>query len=152
AWNNQTGCATGISRLVPTTMPLAFGFRGTAFLCPNTGTGVCFPDQEHIAADRMNTATGGGDQLYSVWRGFRPPGMVPNCNFRSGFITPSIVCSTDGGTTWSSRLAIEAESAGDRPRVTVAPNGRVFVVYRYGANSIKVKRYNSCNNKVCLAN
>src|SRR5512132_2960619 len=43
-----------------------FGFRGNAVYCNDSGT-ICFPDQEHIAADRFNSSAGGGDQVYSVW-------------------------------------------------------------------------------------
>ena len=107
-----------------------FTARTNAFTCPPPGPGGCpanFPDQEHIAADRFNAATvGGGDQVYSVWRPLNG--------------TYGMVCSNDGGQNWTAAIF----PTGDLPRITVAPDGFVFVVYQNG-NDIEITRYSSCS-------
>ncbi len=131
------GCSTGIS--ASTDNGVTFPFRNHAVVCPNTGS-VCFPDQPHITADRFNAAPG-GDQIYSVWRNFTPTGSVSSCSFGSGYVTPSIVCSANGGTTWTTPTAI---GAGDFPRITVGSDGFVYVAYRSGANGM-INKYSSCS-------
>jgi hypothetical protein len=139
AWsNNGTGTfyeatinnsSTAIN--VSTNNGQTFTFRANAFTC---GTGQCgftggqIPDQEHIAADRNSPAA--GDRVYSV--------------FRNGFATPSwgIVCSLDGGNTWSTA---NVGTAGDFPRVNVGPDGRVYVAYVNG-NNLMVDRFPACAN------
>jgi hypothetical protein len=119
------GSSTGIN--VSTNNGQSFTFRANAFTCPATGPNQCgaaFPDQEHIAADRFNAAPG-GDQVYSVWRHL-------NGNY-------GIVCSTDGGQNWSAA----AFTSGDLPRITVGPDGSVYVVYQSG-NNVMLNRYSSC--------
>ncbi|MBI4518128.1 MAG: hypothetical protein HY699_20185 [Deltaproteobacteria bacterium] len=137
-----TGCSTGISSATPPALG-AFAFLNHAVLCPQSGAGLCFPDQEHIAADSQNAAAGGGDRVYSVWRNFTPAGPPPaTCGgIGSGFVTPSIVCSSNGGAAWTAPAAI---AAGDFPRTAVAPNGTVYVVYASGTN-IMVNRYSACD-------
>jgi hypothetical protein len=106
----------------------SFTFRGNAYTCNTAGDpgcGATFPDQEHIAADRVNT-TGTGDQVYSAWRHL-------DGNW-------GIVCSVDGGTTWSTNGFF---TGGDFPRVTAGQDGNVYVVYRSGGN-IMLRRFNSC--------
>ncbi|MBM3776164.1 MAG: hypothetical protein FJW37_13535, partial [Acidobacteria bacterium] len=66
---NVTGCTNAVSR--STNNGANFNLQGYSARCPQTGTGICFPDQEHIAADTVNQA-GGNDQLYAVWRNFAP--------------------------------------------------------------------------------
>ena len=110
-----------------------FSFRSNAVVCPSTTTNICWiPDQEHIAADRTNFSGAGKDQVYLVWR-----------NFSSVGLTPRIVCSNDGASTWSTPALINA--AGDLPRINVGGDGFVYVVYRSGAN-IMVNKYSSCSN------
>jgi hypothetical protein len=150
-----TGCSTGIH--TSTDNGQSFGFRGHAFVSPVTGLGVSFPDQEHIAADRVNPSSGGGDQVYSVWRDFAEttPGPTPNnccslshsmCPAMStsnlGGATPRIVCSTDGATTFGAAVAV---GSGDFARVTVGPDGSVYVVYRSGDN-IMLNKFSSCDS------
>lgn len=133
------GCTTGVSR--STDGGQTFPFRGHAFVCPFSPPGLCFPDQEHIAADRFNAAPG-GDQVYSVWRHFVPAGAPANCqSIGSGFPTASIVCSSDGGSTWSARTVVDA--AGDFPRVSTGSDGFVYVTYRSGGN-VRLNKFSSC--------
>jgi hypothetical protein len=140
AANNVQGCSTGIS--VSTDNGQTFQFRNHAVLCPQTGANICFPDQEHIAADSINTASGGGDQVYSVWRNFIPAGAAANCGaIGSGFVTQMLVCSQNGGNNWTAPLVA---GTGDFPRITVGPNGSVFVVYRSG-NNLMLNRFSSCS-------
>src|SRR5262249_27956589 len=66
------GCATGIARSMNNGLPtMTFQFVANAIMCPFMPPNQCFPDQEHIAADRVN-AGAGGDRVYSVWRNFGP--------------------------------------------------------------------------------
>jgi hypothetical protein len=135
-----SGCSTSIA--ASTDNGATFPFRAHAVLCPQTGAGICFPDQEHIAADRVNAAPGGGDQVYSVWRNFLPSGTPPNCSsIRSGFPTASIVCSQDNGINWTPPAVVAA--AGDFPRVAIGASGAVYVVYRQGGN-LMLNRFSSC--------
>lgn len=129
------GCATGIDR--STNNGQTFTFRNNAVVCPTTGNpGACFPDQEHIAADRFNAANvfnaaaGTGDLLYSVWRNF--PGPVA-----------MLVCSSDGGLTWPTTRTLPA-AGGDFPRITVGQDGFVYVVYISG-NTIVLNKFNPCS-------
>jgi hypothetical protein len=133
-----TGCSDSVAR--STDFGNTFPFLAHAVLCPSTGAGLCFPDQEHIGADRLSAGT---DQLYVVWRQFTPSGSPPNCrSITTGFVTPSIVCSANGGTVWTPPLAI---GTGDRPRVGVGRDGFVYVVYRSGL-AILVNKFSSCGS------
>ena len=109
-----------------------FKFAGNAVLCPNTTPLVCSgPDQPHIAADRFSLSFAGQDRVYLVWRNFSGLGL-----------TPRIVCSIDGGLTWPEQASIDV--AGDFPRVTVGPDGSVFVAYVSGGN-IMLRKYSACD-------
>ncbi|HEY2738080.1 MAG TPA: hypothetical protein VGK45_06710, partial [Thermoanaerobaculia bacterium] len=132
------GCSDSVSR--STDGGNTFPFLAHAVFCPFSGGSLCFPDQEHIGGDRFSAGT---DQLYVVWRQFSPSGSPPNCqSIGSGFATPSIVCSSNGGTTWTPPLAI---GTGDRPRVAVGRDGFVYVVYRSGL-AILVNKFSSCSS------
>jgi hypothetical protein len=133
-----TGCSTGITR--STDNGVTFPFVNHAVVCPSTGAGICFPDQEHIAADSTNAAVG-GDQVYSVWRNFVPAGTATSCNFGSGFVTAALVCSANNGTSWTAPTLMPGIS--DFPRVTVGPDGFVYVAYRSGGN-ITLNKFSSC--------
>jgi hypothetical protein len=134
-----TGCADSVAR--STDGGNTFPFLAHAVLCPFTGAGICFPDQEHLASDRTNAAAG-GDQVYVVWRQFTATGAPANCRaITTGFVTPSIVCSQNGGTTWTAPAAI---GAGDRPRVSVGLDGFVYVTYRSGT-SVMLNKFSSCS-------
>jgi hypothetical protein len=120
-----------------------FALRGCSAQYPQTGAGLCFPDQEHIAADAVNQAAG-NDQVYAVWRNFTPAGAAPTCrNIGSGNVTTSITCSQNGGTNWRARAAIPG--AGDYPRVAVARDGNVYVTTLSG-NNVLLNRFTSCAN------
>ena len=109
-----------------------FKFAGNAVLCPNTTPLVCSgPDQPHIAADRFSLSFAGQDRVYLVWRNFSGLGL-----------TPRIVCSIDGGLTWPEQESIDV--AGDFPRVTVGPDGSVFVAYESGHN-IMLRKFSACD-------
>jgi Abnormal spindle-like microcephaly-assoc'd, ASPM-SPD-2-Hydin len=112
-------------------------FVANAVYCNDAGP-ACFPDQEHIAADRVNAAPG-GDQIYSVWRHFGG-----TCANAAGS-TPSIVCSQNGGVNWTAVAMIAGAAGGDFPRVTVGQDGFVYVVWVAGGN-IVLQKYSSCAN------
>ena len=118
-----------------------FTVRGTAFTCgalPQCNfTGGQIPDQEHIAADRVNQVNS-QDQVYSV--------------FRNGSANPTwgITCSTDGGATWS---AGNVGITGDFPRVTVGQDGSVYVAFvdnTNNANNLRIDKFASCNTNNAL--
>jgi len=143
---NVSGCTHAVSR--STDNGANFGLQGYSARCPNTGTGICFPDQEHIAGDVRNVAPG-GDQLYAVWRNFAPTGAVLNCgSIGSGLVTPSITCSQNNGATWTATAAIPG--AGDFPRVAVGRDGTVYVVTISG-NSVLINRFTSCASGLTAA-
>lgn len=139
---SAAGCNTSIGR--STDNGQNFPFRSNAVACPGTGAGQCFPDQEHIAADRVNAAPG-GDQVYAVWRNFVPvggswPSCAQPCQVASCTLTPQIICSADGGATWPTQRSI---GTGDFPRITIGPDGSVYVVYRSGGN-VMLNKFSSC--------
>jgi HYDIN/CFA65/VesB family protein len=113
-----------------------FTFLNNSVTCPSTGANACSPDQEHIAADRVNAGTGGGDQVYVVWR-----------NFDSTDQDPAIVCSQDSGATWTA-VPINVESPGLVPRIAVGQDGFVYVIYRasFPNGNIRLNKYSSCRN------
>jgi len=138
---NVTGCTNAVSR--STDNGANFALQGYSAVCPNTGAGICFPDQEHIAADARNQSSG-NDQVYAVWRNFTPAGAAAACgNIGTGFVSPSITCSQDNGVNWTARAAING--GGDFPRVAVGRDGDVYVVTVTG-NSVLLNRYSSCAN------
>lgn len=110
-----------------------FSFVTNAVNCPTTGANACSPDQEHIAADVVNSAAA-GDQIYVVWRNFNSTGQ-----------DPGIVCSQDSGANWTAPVVVE--SPGLVPRVTVGQDGFVYVVYRasFPNGNIRVHKFSSCN-------
>jgi len=111
-----------------------FPFVTPAVACPNDTNpasiaGACFPDQEHIAADRVSTGAGGGDRVYSTWR-----------NFDATDQDPGLVCSQDSGQTWSAPIVV---GSGSFPRINVGQDGFVYVVYRSGSDYM-LNKYNPC--------
>jgi hypothetical protein len=99
------------------------------------GPGLCFADQEHIAADRFNAGGGGGDQIYSTWR-----------NFDGVDQDPGLVCSQNSAFNWTAPLDV---GPGVRPRIGVGQDGFVYVIYLNG-NNVEVRRYSSCANGLAL--
>jgi hypothetical protein len=107
----------------------SFSFVTNAVVCNNGGAGSCFPDQEHITADRL-LAGSGGDQVYSTWR-----------NFDAADQDPAIVCSQDNGSTWSGVVNV---GSGAVPRIGIGGDGFVYVVYRSGGN-VMLNKYSPCS-------
>ena len=145
AAKGATGCSTAIGRSVDNGQ--TFHFLSHAGLCPKAGVGKCFPDQAHIAADQVNAGADGADQLYSVYRTCSGLGTEKEkvCGETSTWCRgkPSIVCSKNGGEAWTQPLLIENSGSADFPRVTVASDGFVYVIYRNG-NLLKLAKYSSC--------
>ena len=104
------GCATGIAR--STDNGQSFQFLSQAVVCPNSGAGACFPDQEHIAADRVNAAPG-GDQVYSTWR-----------NFDATDQDAGLVCSQNSGQTGTWTTPFDLMGNSFAPRITVGGGAR----------------------------
>lgn len=137
---NATGCTNAVSR--STNNGATFALQGYSARCPQSGAGICFPDQEHIASDIVNQAAGMTDQVYAVWRNFTPAAPAAACNqIGSGFVTSSIACSRNNGTTWTATAAIAG--AGDFPRVAVGRDGAVYVTTING-NNVLLHRFSSC--------
>ncbi|MGH9869084.1 MAG: choice-of-anchor D domain-containing protein [Candidatus Polarisedimenticolia bacterium] len=104
--------------------------------------GECFPDQEHIAADRWNPGTApGNDQIYSTWRNFSPNGQ-----------DAALVCSADSGATWTNQTnggAAEITAVGVNevfPRITVGRDGFVYVATYDDLGMFRLYKFNSCVN------
>jgi hypothetical protein len=106
-----------------------FTFVSNAVVCNNSGAGSCFPDQEHITADRVIPGLV-GDQVYSTWR-----------NFDAADQDPAIVCSQDNGANWS---AVTNVGSGFIPRIGIGGDGFVYVVYRSGG-TIMLHKYSPCS-------
>lgn len=98
------------------------------YTCGQGGDAACaaaFPDQEHIASDRLNV-TAGGDQVYSAWRHL-------DGNW-------GIVCTQDSGANWSNNAFFRT---GDLPKPGVGPGGFVYVIYLSGGN-IMLDKFAPC--------
>lgn len=118
---------TGIAR--STDNGQTFPIIANAVVCPRTGPAACFPDQEHIAADRFNAAPA-GDQVYSTWR-----------NFDLTDQDPGLVCSQDSGVSWTAPLVVDF---GFFPRITVGQDGYVYVAYLAFPASYLLHKFSSC--------
>ena len=109
-----------------------FAWRSNAVVCKNQSSppksDECFADQEHIAADRWNAASG-GDQVYSTWR-----------NFDDTDQDPGLVCSPDSAQNWTAPITV---GSGTKPRIGVGQDGSVYVVWLQG-NNVMVQKYSSC--------
>ncbi len=132
------GCNNSVSR--SDDRGANFVLKGNSAQCPLTGTGTCFPDQEHIAADTFNAATA-GDQVYAVWRNFTVSGTT--CGSPVAAATTSISCSQDSGVNWTARAVVNG--AGDFPRVAVGRDGTVYVATISGTK-VLLNRLTSCAN------
>ena len=106
-----------------------------AALCAGT---KCNSDQPHMAGDRRP----GHDQLYIVWR---------NSASSGGFFS-QIGCSTDGGVTWKAQIVEAnlpaASRKGDYPRLTVGPDGFVYVIMATSRTDgdLLLQRYSPCSD------
>ncbi len=142
-----SGCTTAVSKSTENGTNFEFKFLGHAVRCPLTGADLCFPDQAHLAADRNNAGLLGADQIYAVYRnclGERGPGPR-TCEEAPTLCRgqPSIVCSADGGLNWTTPEHIETAGDADFPRVAVAKDGVVYVVFRKG-DELMLAKYTSC--------
>ncbi|MCU1329014.1 MAG: hypothetical protein JWN34_4384 [Bryobacterales bacterium] len=127
----QQNCNNTQQMARSTTNGANFAFVTNVIDCRVTG-GCGFgnvPDQEHIAADRVNASASGGDQIYLA--------------FRKGF-GYGIQCSTDSGANWTA-VAYHTGGAIDFPRITVGQNGTVYVIANNG-NNINIDSFSSCQN------
>ncbi len=139
AGNNR--CSTAMTRSIDNGQ--TFAFVADATTCTDNTGNACFPDQEHIAADRFNLSAVNGDQVYSTWRNFSGGGCGGTGVATAGPVIPTLVCSSDSGATWPTTRAVGA--AGDEfPRITVGQDGAVYVVYRAG-NNVMLNKFSSCD-------
>jgi len=123
-WTNSVYSASGIAQ--------PFTFVGDAVNCPTADAAPCFPDQEHIAADRWNAAKAGGDRLYVI-----------TSYSLNGFWNANLVCSSDSGVNWtSSPFFVDTNVI--MPRVSVGRDGSVWVAYESGGNMM-VRKYSDCD-------
>jgi hypothetical protein len=136
-----TGCTNAVNR--STDGGATFALQGYSAQCPQTGTGMCFPDQPHIAADTVTAAGAGNEQLYAVWRSLLPTGIEPECAkiIITPYRPPMISCSQNNGVNWTAGATIPG--AGDFPRVAIGGDGSVFVVSLSG-DTVLLNRFTSC--------
>jgi hypothetical protein len=134
---------TGIARSTDNGVSFPINTTNPAVVCPrddpnNPGTVAnrCFPDQEHIAADRMNAGTGGGDQVYSTWR-----------NFDATDQDAGLVCTQDSGVNWTAPFDLGPGSF--FPRIAVGRDGFVYVV-AYDGGNYRLWKFSSCANGLNL--
>jgi carboxypeptidase family protein len=113
--------------------------------CSVATAGCVVPDQEHLAADRVNravTAAGSFDQLYLTWRNFTS--ATTNAQ------TIGMACSADGGANWRVDLTTIITPGATFPRLSVGPNGSVIVAYSVlragGTYALTVQKFTSCAN------
>jgi hypothetical protein len=132
---------TGIARSTDNGVSFLTTTVNPAVVCIGRGVGAaasaCFPDQEHIAADRVNAGTG-GDQVYSTWRNF---------NFDLTVQDAGLVCTQDSAVTWTLPITLGASSF--FPRITVGQDGFVYVT-AWGGGFYRVWKYSSCANGLNL--
>jgi len=129
---------TGIARSTDNGANFPINTTNPAVVCPRATTaGDCFPDQEHIAADRVNAAPGGGDQVYSTWRNFDP------ANFDGG----GLVCSQDSGVNWTAPIDLGTNARFSR--IAVGQDGFVYVT-GYGGGNYRLWKFSSCANGLVL--
>jgi hypothetical protein len=132
------------------------GSPSAAPAVPCIGTdagGTCkTADQAQIVADRYSqvvTSNGSRDRLYMVWRNFvKVPGVA----------TIGIICSSDGGDTWSAQnLSAITDDGADRARITVGGDGSVYLVYSYpdttttGNEIVAVQKFPPCDTSTGFA-
>jgi len=135
-----TGCAVPVD-VDNSGTGATFNLAGNAALSPLTGS-IFFPDQPQMAADARNLSPM-GDQVYVVWRNFTRPfgSSVTTCNAITwGDHSPTISCSSDNGATWGHQTTV---GSGDPGRITVGPDGFVYVTYMAGAN-VMLNKFSSC--------
>ncbi|HEX3905581.1 MAG TPA: carboxypeptidase-like regulatory domain-containing protein [Polyangia bacterium] len=96
------------------------------------------PDQAQLAVDKKNRANGTNDQIYLAWRNFQPKTLAEGV---------SVACSADSGATWKIDNVTLGTKNEDVPRLTVADDGSVFVVYRVSQGnqvSLQMQKFSSC--------
>jgi hypothetical protein len=116
-----------------------FRFLSNAVVLPETCSGPCLPDQPHIASDRWTYSAKGADRLYLVWR-----------DMSSNLQSPKISCSIDGGQTWPTVRTIYDQASDIFPRISVGPDGSVFVILGT-AQTILLNKYSSCDDGLQIA-
>jgi hypothetical protein len=121
-----------------TTKGRTFGALVNAAVCANSGGAACSLDQEHIAADRVNSGAGGADRVYMA---------VRNCQGGCGANGAFVTCSPDSGATWAPLLALELGS--DYPRVAVGGDGSFYVIFRNGGN-LRIDKFNACTTAAAV--
>lgn len=89
-------------------------------------------DQPHIAADRWNLSNQNADRVYVVWHGYDQ-------------FSSFLACSADGGVTWPIEKWVCPTCNTSYPRVTVAPDGMVYVVSRSSDSVFQIDKFSSCD-------
>ena len=133
---------TGMARSDDNGVTFSPGLVNPAVICPDRAPSgqppvpnECFPDQEHIAADRWNAGdTPTDDQVYNTWR-----------NFSTGDQNAALVCSSDSGVTWTVPFDVAPNEV--FPRITVGSDGFVYVAtINTGDGWFYIHKYTSCVN------
>lgn len=111
--------------------------------CSVAAQGCVVPDQEQLAADRINRATpatgGSFDQLYLAWRNFTS--ATTNAQ------TIAVACSQDNGQNWNVDLTTLATTGASFPRIAVGPDGTLIAAYSVISGAtyrLRVQTWGSC--------
>lgn len=138
-----SGCALSIAALTPAAKP-EFRVLAHAVFCDGQNSD-CTPDQEHIAADaghQVKDAAGNlRDQVYMVYRALTD-GITGGCPTSPNSTTARIVCSTDGGHSWTSPVD---SGNGDFGRPVVDDQGFVWVV-DLDDGTVEITKFSSCEH------
>jgi hypothetical protein len=87
-------------------------------------------DQPHLAADRWNKSASNKDRVYVTWH-------------EGAAFDPRVACSKNGGATWGSPVTANGANV-SFPRVSVGPDGAVYVVSRNLSNVV-IDKYTDCD-------
>ncbi len=89
-------------------------------------------DQPHVAADRWNKSGSGGDFVYVVWQ-------------ETGSFLSRVACSSNSGSSWIAPVDANSGNFG-YPRVSVGPDGMVYVASRSWPSSIILDKFSDCDS------
>ncbi len=134
----QSGDSTGVTFAQTATSPVN---------CGNASANCVLADQAQLGADRR-TQSSKGDRLYIAWRNFTTTKLTAS-GTASNFSGAAATCSFDGGASWRPIDMTSFPQSTDFPRLSVAPDGSVFIAVETGATSgsysLWVHKFSPCD-------